>query len=409
MLGNKLCLTSQSSTWEERKREKITSLVRRSLLPLENLLFTSKSSSLWLNRNFITGTLYLATISSTVDLVVMVPSTILQLCSILECLKHRPVLFWQCCASAIRQTRTRQCLHKQHSSWCCRKPVAVVFWQKNSLEVPASQSNTCKEKKKGNNKNIFAANLVFYHFHVEILTKNRWRRHFDSLWIVWRVYVILGCVSALGGFLLFPLEGIIRLQALSCLHIVRVRDWTFCMHCSVKEIVPNVSLPWIMGTEVSVLMEVPSGSESRLFTVHWRPNTNKFSLLSLSGLSANRGGLAKNTDGPISCCESSWGHENLAQVCQLVWQEWEAGEHCQALSSSAGFQMICFAVLLQPWALLNAFIAHVGWVLLWGRNCQKLVKCLNCNQHRVHACSQAYFCGTDIIPESPWTNFHCML
>lgn len=121
-----------------------------------------------------------------------------------------------------------------------------------------------------------------------------------------------------------------------------------------------------MGTEDSILIEVPSGSELRLFTVHWRPNTNEFSF-SLSGLSANRGRLAKNIDGPVSCCESSWGHENLAQVCQLVWQEWEAGEHCQALSSSAGFHLICFAVLLQPWAFLNAFIAQVGWVLLWGR------------------------------------------
>lgn len=34
-----------------------------------------------------------------------------------------------------------------------------------------------------------------------------------------------------------------------------------------------------MGTEVSILMEVPSDSESRLYAVHWRPNTNEFSLL----------------------------------------------------------------------------------------------------------------------------------
>lgn len=57
--------------------------------------------------------------------------------------------------------------------------------------------------------------------------------------------------------------------------------------------------------------------------------------LFLSGLSTNCGRLAKNTDGPISCCESAWRHENLAQVCQLVWQEWETGERCQALPSTA--------------------------------------------------------------------------
>lgn len=34
-----------------------------------------------------------------------------------------------------------------------------------------------------------------------------------------------------------------------------------------------------MGTEVSILMEVPSDSASRLCAVHWRLNTNKFSFL----------------------------------------------------------------------------------------------------------------------------------
>lgn len=162
----------------------------------------------------------------------MVPSTILLLCSILECLKYRLILLWQCCASPIRQTRTRQCFHKQHSSWSCS------FWQKTSLEVPASKSNTCKEK--GSNKNIFAtiwfSTISMSIFKPKIGWESTSEGTLTHCGIVLRAFLIFGCISALGAFLLFPLEDIIRLQAVSCLQIVRVRDWTFFMHCSVKEI-----------------------------------------------------------------------------------------------------------------------------------------------------------------------------
>lgn len=178
------------------------------------------------------------------------PFHILLLCRILECLKYRLILLWQGCASPIRQTRTRQCLHKQHSSWSCS------FWQKTSLEVPASQSTTCKEEKKGSNKNIFATIWFSTFSMLRFKPKGTLVGTLTHFGIVWRIFLVLGCLSALGTFLLFLLEDIIGLQALSCLQIVRVRGWTFFMRCSVKEIVPDVSLPWIMGTEVSVLMEV---------------------------------------------------------------------------------------------------------------------------------------------------------
>lgn len=278
------------------------------------------------------------------------PFPILLLSRILECLKSRLILLWQGCASPIRQTRTRQCLHKQHSSWSCS------FWQKSSLEVLASQSTTCKEKKKGNNKNIVAT-IWFSTFSMLRLkpkiggegTLVGTLPHFG---IVWRIFLVLGCVSALGAFLLFPLEDILRLQALSCLQIVRVRvrGWTFFMHCNVKEIVPDIILLWIMGTEVSVLMEISSDSESRFCPVHWTPNTNKFSLLF-----------------PLRAVSELWktgkGYWWSDLLLWILMRTWELGSsmpacvarvggwwalYCQALSSSAGFQTIGFVgVLLQ--------------------------------------------------------------
>lgn len=145
---------------ENKKGKEIDALVQRRLLPL-GILFTSKQnlSCLWINANFRASLLtlrYLGTAASTLHLVISIPSEILLCCSILKHLKYIQLILTVFWAFPFRQARARQCFHKQYSSWDCS------FWQDISPVMPASKSNTCKEKKKGDKKkgdkkNVFVA------------------------------------------------------------------------------------------------------------------------------------------------------------------------------------------------------------------------------------------------------------
>ena len=59
------------------------------------------------------------------------------------------------------------------------------------------------------------------------------------------------------------------------------------------------------------------------------------SLLDVPGLPAYCGGLAENPHGAVASGQPSRGHEDLAQVCKPVWQEWQAGE-CPHRGGRAG-------------------------------------------------------------------------
>ena len=142
---------------EKEKGKEIDALVLRCLLPLEILLLTSKLSlsRLWIDTSFRASLLPWSTWplqqAPCTWLLLSLPQFYFSGASLNVWNTDSSCSDWQCgCASPFRQTRTRQCLHKQRSSWNCS------FWQSICSVMPASKSSACMEKKKGNNKNTFA-------------------------------------------------------------------------------------------------------------------------------------------------------------------------------------------------------------------------------------------------------------